>query len=91
MGSDAVTSGFGENTRELRQFVAAGLTPAQALEAATVNGARLLGQKRHLGRLAAGFAADIVALEGDPLVSVEAIISGVRWVMKDGKVVVVKR
>ena len=41
MGSDAVMSGFGENTRELRQFVAAGLTPAQALEAATVNGARL--------------------------------------------------
>jgi len=91
MGSDAVFTGFGENTWELRQFVRAGMTPAQALEAATVHGANLLGQSENLGRLAPGYLADIVALSANPLESVEAIIGGVVWVMKEGKVVVDKR
>lgn len=91
MGSDAVFSGFGENTWELRQFVKAGMTPAEALQTAAINAARLLGQESHLGRLASGFSADIVALNGDPLSDIESIISGVEWVMKDGQVVVDKR
>src|SRR3954452_2838173 len=67
MGSDAVYSMFGQNTRELEWFVKAGMTPAQALATATTTAADLLGQGDRLGRLAPGFTADIVAVEGRPL------------------------
>jgi imidazolonepropionase-like amidohydrolase len=90
MGSDAVFTGFGENARELQMFVKAGMTPAQALAAATVNGARLLGKEKELGDVAPGFYADLVAVEGDPLADVNVLVGGVRWVMKDGRVVVDK-
>jgi imidazolonepropionase-like amidohydrolase len=88
MGSDAVFTGFGENTRELEAFVAAGMTPLQALGAATVNGAALLGMEKELGAVAPGYFADIVAVEGDPRLDVGAVVRGVRWVMKGGAVVV---
>jgi imidazolonepropionase-like amidohydrolase len=90
MGSDALFTGFGENTRELEWFVQAGMTPAQALQTATTNGAALLGMETELGAVAPGFLADIVAVSGDPLADVQVVIKGVRWVMKDGKVVVDK-
>jgi imidazolonepropionase-like amidohydrolase len=88
MGSDAVYSMFGQNTRELGWFVKAGMTPAQALATATTTAADLLGMKDTIGRIAPGFAADLVAIEGDPLANIDAAITGVRWVMKDGAVVV---
>ena len=91
MGSDAVYSMFGQNTRELGWFVKAGMTPEQALQTATVIAADLLGEKDRLGRVQAGFAADLVAIEGDPLRNIDALFTGVRWVMKDGSVVVDKR
>ena len=91
MGSDAVRSMFGENTRELGWFVKAGMTPEQALRAATANGAALLGQEGSLGALRAGYFADIVAVEGDPLADIRVVIDKVRWVMKGGEVVVDKR
>jgi imidazolonepropionase-like amidohydrolase len=90
MGSDAVFSMFGQNTRELEWFVKAGMTPAQALAAATTIPAALLGHEHDLGALAAGFFADIVAVEGDPLADVNVLIQKVRWVMKGGAVVVDK-
>ena len=90
MGSDAVFTMFGENTRELGWFVKAGMTPAQALATATVNGAALLGMEKSLGTIAPGYYADIVAVEGDPLSDIEVVISKVRWVMKGGVVVVDK-
>lgn len=90
MGSDAVYSMFGQNTRELEWFVKAGMTPAQALATATTTAADLLGEKERLGRLAPGFAADIVAIDGKPLENIDDVITGVRWVMKDGRVVVDK-
>jgi imidazolonepropionase-like amidohydrolase len=88
MGSDAVYSMFGQNTRELEWMVKAGMTPAQALATATTTAAELLDQKDRLGRIAPGFAADIVAIEGKPLDNIGDVITGVRWVMKDGVVVV---
>jgi len=90
MGSDAVYSMFGQNTRELEWMVKAGMTPAQALATATTTAAELLDQKDKLGRIGPGFAADIVAIEGKPLENITAVITGVRWVMKDGLVVVRK-
>jgi imidazolonepropionase-like amidohydrolase len=91
MGSDAVYSGFGQNTGELRWFVKAGMTPAQALATATTTAAALLGHEQDLGQIAVGFYADIVAIDGEPLKTIEDVIKGVTWVMKDGKVVVDKR
>jgi imidazolonepropionase-like amidohydrolase len=88
MGSDAVFSMFGQNTRELAWFVKAGLTPAQALDTATSNAADLLGMRDRLGAVATGYFADIVAVEGDPLADINVAIQNVRWVMKDGRVVV---
>jgi imidazolonepropionase-like amidohydrolase len=88
MGSDAVFSMFGQNTRELTWFVQAGMTPEQALRTATTTAADLLGQSDALGRLAPGFLADIVAIDGDPTRDIEAVVRAVRWVMKDGQVVV---
>jgi imidazolonepropionase-like amidohydrolase len=91
MGSDAVFTGFGENARELEWFVKAGMTPAQARAAATTNGAALLGMEKSLGAVAPGYYADLVAVDGDPLADVGAVVHGVRWVMKGGRVVVDKR
>ena len=91
MGSDAVFTMFGQNTRELAWFVALGMTPAQALATATTHGAALLGMEQELGAIAPGYFADIVAVEGDPLKDIRVVIDRVRWVMKGGAVVVDKR
>ena len=88
MGSDAVYSMFGQNTRELAWFVKAGMTPEQALRTATTTGAEMLGAEDRLGRLAPGYLADIIAVEGNPLEKIDALFTGVRWVMKDGDVVI---
>jgi len=88
MGSDAVFTGFGQNTRELEWFVKAGMTPAQALQTATITAADLLGRGDSLGRIRPGFTADVVAIDGDPLNDIMTAILAVRWVMKDGIVVV---
>jgi imidazolonepropionase-like amidohydrolase len=87
MGSDAIYTMFGENTRELAWFVKAGMTPEEALKTATTNAAELLGKKDELGAVAAGYFADLVAVEGDPLADVNVTINKVKWVMKAGAVV----
>jgi imidazolonepropionase-like amidohydrolase len=91
MGSDAIYTMFGENTRELGWFVMAGMTPEQALLTATSNAAELLGKEKELGAIAPGYLADLVAVEGDPLADIDVILSNVKWVMKDGAVVVDRR
>jgi imidazolonepropionase-like amidohydrolase len=88
MGSDAVYTMFGQNTRELAWFVKAGMTPAQALATATTIPAALLGHANDLGAIAPGYFADLVAVDGDPLADIHAAIDKVRWVMKAGAVVV---
>jgi imidazolonepropionase-like amidohydrolase len=87
MGSDALFTMCGENTRELAWFVKMGMTPEQALATATTNAAALLGKEKELGAIAPGYFADIVAVEGDPLADVNVTINSVRWVMKGGAVV----
>lgn len=91
MGSDAVHMMFGQNTRELGHFVQAGMTPTQALAAATTTGAEVLGMTDRIGNVAPGFFADLVAVQGNPLADVNVLLKGVKWVMKGGKVVVDKR
>jgi imidazolonepropionase-like amidohydrolase len=87
MGSDAVYTMFGQNTRELAWFVKAGMTPEQALRTATGNAAALLGMADDLGGVAPGRWADLVAVEGDPLADLQVAIDKVRHVMKGGAVV----
>jgi imidazolonepropionase-like amidohydrolase len=55
---------------------------------ATTNAAALLGMEGSLGAVKAGCYADLVGVEGDPLAGIDALIHGVRRVMKDGVVVV---
>ncbi len=90
MGSDAVYTMYGENTRELGWFVKAGMTPEQALQTATGNAAALLGKEKELGAVAPGYLADLVAVEGDPLSDINVTLNKVKWVMKGGEVVVDK-
>ena len=90
MGSDAIYTMFGQNTRELGWFVKAGMTPEQALRTATTNAAELLGKEKELGAVASGYFGDLVAVEGDPLADIDVAIYKVRWVMKGGTVVVDK-
>src|SRR6266436_3232949 len=55
MGSDAIYTMFGQNTRELGWFVKAGMSPEQALRTATTNAAELLGKEKELGAVAPGY------------------------------------
>lgn len=87
MGSDAIYTMFGQNTRELGWFVKAGMTPEQALRTATTNAAELLGKEKELGAVAPGYFGDLVAVEGDPLADIDVAIHKVKWVMKGGAVV----
>jgi imidazolonepropionase-like amidohydrolase len=90
MGSDAVFELNGHNTEELTYLVKDGMTPTQALAAATVNGAAALGMENDLGQVTPGHYADIVAVDGDPLTDISVVVHNVRWVMKGGKVMVDK-
>jgi imidazolonepropionase-like amidohydrolase len=91
MGSDAIYTMFGQNTRELGWFVKAGMTPEQALRTATTNAAELLGKEKELGAVAPGYLADLVAVRGDPLADIDVVLKNVKWVMKSGLVVVDKK
>jgi imidazolonepropionase-like amidohydrolase len=72
-------------TREFAALVKGGLTPLQAIQAATINAATLLSLDA--GSIEAGKLADIVAIDGDPLKEVNAM-ERVVFVMKGGKVIV---
>lgn len=69
---------------ELANYVAAGLSPADALRTATVNAAAELGASAHVGRIAPGLLADLVVVDGDPLTDISAI-ANVRAVWLNGR------
>lgn len=84
-GTDAGVSKHGRNADEFLLMVQHGMTPATAIHAATVNAADLLGLGDQIGRIAPGMAADIIAVDGDPLANVAAL-QDVRFVMQAGEV-----
>lgn len=84
-GTDAGVYPHGWNGKQFAHMVRWGLTPLQAIQAATVNAADLLGWSDKVGELAPGFYADIIALDGDPLKDI-AQLERVRFVMKGGVV-----
>jgi len=85
-GTDAGVYEHGRNAEELALLVErAGMSPAEALAAATTGAARLLGLENEVGRIAPGLSADLIAVEGDPLADVGAL-ARVRFVMVRGRV-----
>ncbi|HEY5756783.1 MAG TPA: amidohydrolase family protein [Steroidobacter sp.] len=86
-GTDASVAKHGTNAREFSLLVQAGLTPLEAIRAATVGSADHLGLSQQVGSLSPGQAADIVAVDGDPLTAISEL-ERVRFVMKGGVVYV---
>ena len=88
-GSDTGVPGteFGRNAGELERLVAHGLSPAEALLAATRDAAVVLGWQERLGTLEVGKLADLILVDGDPLEDISILGHRVRFVMKGGAAV----
>ena len=82
-GSDAGVYPHGQNARQFAYVVDWGLTPMQAIQAATIGNANLFGILEDRGSIAIGKRADIIAVDGDPLENIRALET-VDFVMKDG-------
>jgi imidazolonepropionase-like amidohydrolase len=84
-GTDAAVYPHGENAREFKYMVDAGMPPAYALQSATTHAAELLKKSKDLGSIDAGKYADIIAVDGDPLADI-TIMQKAGFVMKAGTV-----
>lgn len=85
-GTDAGVYPHGDNAKQFFYMVKYGMTPAQAIRAATSNAADLIGRAQDVGSVEAGKYADIIAVSADPLKDVRAL-ENVGFVMKGGTVV----
>jgi imidazolonepropionase-like amidohydrolase len=86
MGTDAGVYPHGDNLKQLSRMVDFGMTPMQALQAASINSAKLLKQEQNIGTLKVGRYADIIAVKGDPLTNI-SMLENVSFVMKGGEVI----
>ncbi len=85
-GTDAGVYPHGDNAKQFYYMVKFGLTPAQALQSATINAADLIGVKDKIGSISVGKLADIVAVVGNPEQDITVLATKIVFVMKDGKV-----
>jgi imidazolonepropionase-like amidohydrolase len=85
-GTDAGVYPHGDNAKQFYYMVKYGMTPMQAIQAATINAADLLGWKDRIGSVTPGKYADLIAVSGDPLAD-PAELTHVKFVMKGGAVV----
>ena len=84
-GSDGAVYPHGDNGKQFRYMVEYGMTPLQAIQAATVNAAELIGWPETVGAIEVGRYADLIAVNGNPLDDV-TVLEDVRFVMKGGVV-----
>jgi imidazolonepropionase-like amidohydrolase len=84
-GTDAGVCAYGTSGKQFAFMVKYGMTPMQAIQAATSNAADLLGHANELGSIRVGKYADLIAVSGDPLKDI-SLLERVEFVMKDGKV-----
>ena len=82
-GTDAGVYPHGQNAKQFAYMVRYGMTPMQAIQAATISAADLIGWKSKVGQLAPGYYADLVAVSGDPVADVRTL-ENVAFVMKGG-------
>ena len=85
-GTDAGVFPHGQNAGEFRLMVAGGMTSREALAAATTVAADIIGMGDEIGRIAPGFSADIIAVDGNPLEDA-TVLEQVDWVMVRGRVI----
>jgi imidazolonepropionase-like amidohydrolase len=85
LGSDVGPFPHGTQAREFELMVKYGMAPLAALQAGTVNGAKLLGWQDRIGALKPGYFADVIAVPGDPLADI-SVLTKVSFVMKGGVV-----
>lgn len=84
-GTDAGVSKHGRNAEEFLLMVEHGMTPMQAIHAATVNAAQLLGLADQVGTIEPGKSADLIAVAGDPLTDI-GVLRNVSFVMARGRI-----
>ena len=84
-GTDAGVCPYGTSGKQFAFMVKYGMTPMQAIQAATSNAADLLGHSNEFGSIKPGKYADIIAVGGDPLADIR-VLENVQFVMKDGKI-----
>jgi len=86
MGTDAGVYPHGDNLKQLSRMVQFGMTPMQALQAASINAATLLKKETDIGSIKVGAYADIIAVKGNPLNNI-SVLENVQFVMKNGHIV----